>query len=248
MATEENQVPARVVLAASCLGDAVAALDLAAPLAHHLRRELVGLLIEEEAVHFHASMPFARTVAVPGQERKEITAEKMRHAFDRDAREFQNLLRRLGEKENLRWSFRTVRQKIRFGSDGETSTEDFVILGGQVSHSHRTAVLAVFGSHPDQGLANLAAKVAHDTERPLVAFVAENGTSDKSFTPHFPPTIPVKILTYQDGQDLIRLIGRTGSAALLISTECREACDLDRLVEAARCPVLVAAAYGNGNS
>ena len=243
----DKKAGARVILAASCYTDAQAALDLATLLARQMGRELVGLLVEEQAVHFHASMPFARTVATPGTTREEITAKKMQDAFARDAREFEARLRMLGEQENLSWSFRTMHGKLRIKGESEATAEDFLILGGHLSRSHKSAILVVFGPHADPALVDLSTQIASDTDHPIIALVAADETTGAIQEPNFPPALHTKTLAYGDNDALFRLVGRTGAAALIISAECRQRCDLERLIEAARCPVIIAGGPTSAN-
>ncbi len=203
----------RVLIVAGCFADAGPAIGLGVELARHSRAALVGVLAREPALEAATGAPLLS--ARPWQRAPSLTAEDLGRAWAADARAFSARLARVAVAASLHWEFR---------ADSGMSAElactirqpgDVVVLGYRRLMNLRGPVVTL-GLAPEAGAEGLATALAR--------------------------ALGVRVLTLPlDAADDPARIEDLSASALLVGPEIARHPDrLLPLIEAARCPVLIA--------
>ncbi|TCM77337.1 hypothetical protein [Rhodovulum steppense] len=155
----------RVILSATCLAEAEAALPLATGLAAEAGAALAGVLIEDADNIALALAGAARFVDPAGRMLAGLDPARMGAAYARDAARFERLLARAATAAALSWSFRHTQGRLAEALAGIAAPGDLLVLpAGPMRAPLREIVLA---AGADAALAPLAEAAAARLSRPL---------------------------------------------------------------------------------
>jgi len=234
----------RVVVAASCHADAEAALALAAALARMTGAELHGVLVRDQAVIEAATHPGARLLGYGGRPAPRMSGEAMLRAFEADARRLERDLARLS-KPARGAAFRILTGRLPEALRTAAAAGDFAVLGFRRLRYHgrpdagrdgADLVLALgAGIDPPAFAADLARALG----RHLVVLAASGEETRIAAWFDARPGPRPDIRAYRGAEGLVAALDRLGPEGVVLATEERDPRALDRLVEAARCPVIL---------
>lgn len=236
----------RIVIGATCYADATSAIEIGCFLAQSTNGELRAVLIEEEAVFDLSARPSARVVPVGGLSRP-VTPEEMFEAFRRDAAAYEKAIREGAAKRALRWSFEKRRGAFPVEMDNDLTTGDLIIFGRQVLRRGLGEVLVVdYANDLDVSLVEMAANVAREMRLPLHVVLLRHApdaailVSDHARSRMQRLASNVTILEDDDTFGALPAAIRRGPAAtLMISAALARDIGIGRLLDAARCPVIL---------
>ncbi len=234
----------RLILGATCYSDAYSTIELAVPLAGRLGAELLGVLIEEDAILSYAGMPDARTIGEPGKAAQQVTAEKMMAAFRQDAAQFKRALGQAATVAKIAWSFEQRRGQFSRVFEGLAGTGDLLVLAYARPRHHRRAIALVMGQNATPALYSNAAGVAQETGLPLVIFVPVAASAKiraelMQDLPNHRRAPDVVVRDYASYDDLMRQIGALAAGLVFLAADVTGKLDLRQLTDAARCPVAI---------
>jgi nucleotide-binding universal stress UspA family protein len=218
----------RILIGAGCYADARAAMEIAERLAASAGYDLGGLLLDDPAASETAITPGHRVVTCSGALMLAPDRAQMQRAMASDARAFRAQLSRIAESHAVSWSFEQRRGELFSGLIRAAHGWDLLMIGYRRLR-RRTGLVVVIGSGPEPGDVEGAALAN------TLASILRTGTIR---------------LDAGGGDDTAALLARIGRIhAALIVTDAgrgpfRTGDQLRRLVEAARCPVLVLGAAG----
>lgn len=213
----------RIVVAASSFADASAGVRLAALLSARIEADIQGVFIEEETVLVQS--PAARIVSAAGTLLALPSPEELRAAWQRDALAFEREIARIAQIHARSWSFRRLQGRL-FGGLGELlRARDILLLGHRPLLRIRGPVIRLGPSnHLD-----IAAGLAADLGVPLMDIAVSDAAGKKL-------------------DDALALIGRTSATAIVADTVSRAVStpeEIEALLDAARCPVVLVGVPGS---
>lgn len=236
----------RIVIGATCYADATSVIEIGCYLAESTKGELQAILIEEDAVHNLSARPSTRVTPVGGLSRP-VTPEAMVEAFKRDAAAYEKAIRERVAKRAIRWSFEKRRGEFPVVLNHDLSTGDLIVFGYQVLRRGVGELLVVdYANDMDVSLVELAANVAQEMHRPLhVVLLRKSPEAAIKVSEHSRSRMErlATNLTIMDKEDnietLLEAIRRGRVATVMISAELARDIGVGRLLDAARCPVIV---------
>jgi len=211
----------RVILCATCYLDAEAAMSLATELAGQTGAALHGMLVHDTATLSASFGMASAVVSYSGVRATGVTMEDMLGAFRADARRFRDRLQRLARDASLSAAFQEAEGPLTAAVQATATPGDVI----------------VFGFKP-------LALGAHD----LVLVLEDNGT-----VPEFAQNLARKLnkqlvvmpLTGQMQQDMLDRLDRMAPAAVILVSANPDLRSLTRIIETARCPVIVSQPRGD---
>lgn len=234
----------RVVVAASCHADAEAALALAAALARMTGAELQGVLVRDQAVLDAATHPGARLLGYGGRPVPRMSVAAMLRAFEADARRFERDLARLSQPAPAD-AVRILTGRLPDAMRTAAAAGDFAVLGFRHLRYHGRQDAARAGADLVLALGAgidppaFAADLARALGRHLIVLAAAGEEARVAAWFDARPGPRPDIRAYRGAQGLIAALDRLGPEGVVLATEERDPRVLDRLVEAARCPVIL---------
>jgi hypothetical protein len=220
----EPRTHSRIVVAASSFADASSGVRLAALLSARIEADLQGVFIEGETGDLFRS-PAARIVSTTGALLALPSPEEMRATLKREAHAFESEIARIAQSHARPWSFRTIQGRLFGRLDDLLQARDILLLGHRPLLRLRGPVVRLGKTgHPD-----IAAGLAADLGVPLVTVPV---TDDRT-----------------EQEETLEMIGRTSATAIVIDTEAgplRTPEQIEALLEAARCPVILVGAPLSG--
>ena len=236
----------RIVVGATCYADARSVIEISAFLAESIKGELQAVLIEEEAVFSLSARPAARVTLSGGMSRP-VTAQAMMDAFQRDAAAFEKAVRETAAKRAVDWSFETRRGEFPVALNHNLTTGDLIVFGYQVPGRLPGEFLVVdYTNDLDVSLIELAANVAHEMKRPLHVVLLRKSpdhaikVSDHARSRMEQLAVNLTILDQDNSQSaLLDAVRHARVATVMVSAELVRDVGLARLLENARCPVIV---------
>ncbi len=237
-----------VFIGASCFADAQSAIELSTILAESINAVLRGYLFEDEAFYQSAAFPFSRAIHV-GSTLKSVTPDAMMMAFKRDADAYRQTLEAAAAKKALNWTFERRRGEISSITEAGLRTGDLFVLGYQQLKKVRGEILVLETANDlDVSLIELAAKIARAVNTPLHIAL-------------FPQSVEDRLLVSSDADKLLRDVADKTSivkgeqalrkfvegiqsrspTAIIGSSAVVERIGIRTLLEAGRCPLVIAA-------
>lgn len=254
--TSPPKSPRRLLIGAGSFADAQAALRLAERLAETLSGDLGGLLVEETVVTEIVDRPGQRVVTSSGTVVVAPSPRQVRTLMESDARAFRDSLSGLARARTRKWSFERRQGDLIGGLRESARGWDVLLLGHRPMHQRAGRVVLI---SPPGGAARDAADLAHDLARALrtdlVALSFGPETAETSATPATPKTPAAPAADEPRGEHehfasepaLLARLGRLNATAVVLDLAAgplRSYDQLRRLLDAARCPVLVFGAAG----
>ncbi|HKL55246.1 hypothetical protein [Marivita sp.] len=227
---------ARVILGATCYLDAEGAIRVAVEIARQMGADLHGVLVADEAIMAAASTPRARSIGFTGAQVVEVTSARMQAAFRADARRFERQLQHAAQAASLAAAFRQMQGRLVTALDQGAGAGDVLIYGFSRDPGSTDCVALIAGaSPPAPGLAALAARLAQEAGKPLLTFAPPGpGGPD--------------IVTCDGPEALLARLERHRPAAVIGAAPRAELPPLARLLDAARCPLILPATPAEGDS
>ncbi|WP_137700648.1 hypothetical protein [Marimonas lutisalis] len=219
----------RVLVGAGSLADARAALALAGPLSELMPADLGGVFLEEELFAELDEGPYSAFVSVWGT--VQASPARLRAVLESEGKAFRKALGELTGAAEADLSFRRHRGEHVASLCTLARGWDIVVLGYAAPRPARLVIIQIGAPGPSAGdgpgLADILAK-----------------------------RMGAQILTAPDGDEatLLRWLNRTRAMAVVLDMRhgpIRDQAQLRRLVDAARCPVLITGAdtaQGTGES
>ncbi|RKT28247.1 hypothetical protein BXY70_3607 [Roseovarius halotolerans] len=227
---------ARVILGATCYLDAEGAIRVAVEIARQIGADLHGVLVADEAIMAAASTPRARCIGFGGAQVIEVTAARMEAAFRADARRFEQQLQRAAQAASLATAFRQMQGRLATALDQGAGTGDVLIYGFSRDPGSTDCVALVVGAAPPAPrFAALAAQLSQKTGKPLLIFA--------------PPGIGgPDVITCDSPEALLARLERHRPAAVIGAAPRADLPLVARLLDAARCPLILPATSPEGDS
>lgn len=210
--------PRRFVIVAGCYADAGPAIGLAAALARDLRGALFGVLAQEPATAAAEGAPvLTKRLRVTGNA---LTREGLTLAYAADARAFSTRLAVVAEQARLSWDFRTDTGMIADLAWRLREPGDTVLVG------YRRLL---------------------PTDGPVVALCRADDTRTRDLAAALARALGRRVLTLpiESAGDPERIEQLSATALIVAPEAARQATRLAALIEAARCPVLIAPDNGD---
>jgi len=236
----------RIVIGATCYGDASSVIEIGCYLAESTKGELQAILIEEDAVYNLSALPSAQVTPVGGVSRP-VTPEAMLEAFRRDAAAYEKAIRARVAKRAIRWSFAKRRGEFPVVLNHDLSRGDVLVFGYQAMRRGVGELLVVdYANDMDVSLVELASNVAQEMRRDLhVVLLRKSPEAAIRVSEHSRSRMErlATNLTIMDKQDSVETLldtirrGRVGT--VMISAALSRDIGLGRLLDTARCPVSV---------
>lgn len=236
----------RIVLGATCYADASSVIEIGCYLAESTKGELQAILIEQDAVYDLSALPSARVTPVGGASRP-VTPEAMIEAFRRDAAAYEKAIRERAAERAIRWSFEKRRGEFPVVLNHDLSTGDLIVFGYQAMRRGMGELLVVdYANDMDVSLVELASNVAQEMRRDLhIVLLRKSPEAAIKVSEHSRSRMErlATNLTIMDKDDnvetLLATIRHGRVATIMISAELARDIGMGRLLDAARCPVIV---------
>ena len=223
---------ARVILGATCYCDAEAALTIATELARHTGAELHGVLVRDEAILSITNRPFAGIVSYSGVQATEVTTDAMFRAFQADARRFEHQLLRRAKAAALQSAFREIKGRLPEAMRKTAGSGDFIIVGFKRAVRDSNDIVLVIGEGTT--VPEFAEALAKKFRKRLVVLRPKDLKSDQQIE-NQPRDSPDGLLTRLD---------QMSPAAVVLAEPISGLPSLMRIVDAARCPVILSLTQG----
>lgn len=205
----------RVILCATCYLDAEAAMNLATELAHQIGAELQGVMVRDRDSLAASGGRVSAVVSYSGVRATRVTMEDMLNAFRADARRFRDQFLRQAQDAMLSAAFQEAEGRLTEVVQSTARSGDLVVLGvkplTQGGHD-LVVVLEEGGTVPE-----FAKGLAHKLNKHLVAMS----------------------LSQQEQSDPLDRLDRMSPAAVILADANSDLPSLTRIIDAARCPVIV---------
>ena len=238
-----------VVLAAGAGGYSTTTILLAVRLAASTRRQLRGLLVEDEDVLQLTGLPFTREISLTTARERPLEVEHMRRSMRAVEREFQRTLAREAHKLELGWSFAIVRGRLREIGLAEGREAALVIFEPQhaqprVSPSSRIRRLLVVGNGNRDVLPALPAVLQGFESVPVELVLV--GIDPDAITPELIAQGGVEadqVGTREISTDALADLLQAGKVSFdcAILPQPDDSRQLSRLLEGLRCPLVLVA-------
>ncbi|MCB2093011.1 MAG: hypothetical protein KDE11_01260 [Rhodobacteraceae bacterium] len=218
----------RVVLGATCYADAEGGLTVAIELARHAGAELHGLLVQDEASLSAVRVMRARVLSFSGEPAAEVSEQALLSAYRADARRFAERLRGAARMARLRAEFRAVEGRLWDVVQQAAGPGGVVVFGYRRAVGDSGAVVLVLGR--GRTVPGFASALAADLGKHLVV-LAEGA-----------PPAAMAGDVYAGPDQLVRRLSALSPAAVIVAADPAGLPPPARLVEAARCPVVLVTA------
>lgn len=230
----------RVVLGATCYADAEGALTIAAELARQVGAELHGLLVQDEAILTAAGRPRALVVSYSGGQATGVTADAMLRAFQADARRFESELTGLAKTAAIAAEFRATGGRLAEVVLQSAGSGDVAIFGFRRAMRDSGSVVLILGGQGEPP--EFAAPLAQGLRKRLI--VLTGAPRRKEIAKYFArrPGPAPELRVCDDPDALLRRLETLSPAAVIVAADRAELPAPARLVNAARCPVILATA------
>ncbi len=209
----------RILIGAVSFADAESVLRLAEKISTVLTLDLGGLLIEDSDA---TGSPQARLVTLSGNLVPGPSVEQAGVIARAEARAFRAALSRLADARGVGWSFETRTGGLVSGLIGESRGWDLLAIGYRQTHRPSGRIILLGAERGEGG----------EAEAVVDALAATLGTR-------------VERLPRPDDDDTLDRLSRSHAAAVVVELSDGEVLAedaLQRLIDAARCPVLIVAA------
>ncbi|MDW4551164.1 hypothetical protein R5H32_17515 [Defluviimonas sp. D31] len=215
----------RILIGAGSFADAETAIAIAERIAEAVAADLGGVMVEEPDAAGVSGLPCQRVVTSSGMLVVAPSSAQMRILLASDARAFRARLSRVAEARALHWSFERRRGELVSGLWEAARSWDLLLLGHRPISRRRGSVVAILPPGPTEIDARaLAETLASALGTGIVTMTPMAGTEAEA------------------EEALLRRVSRTNAAVVIVDLGAgpvRGPDALRRLLDAARCPVLV---------
>ena len=236
MAPDKTARGARVILGVTCFADADASLEIAVLLAKVIGLDIQGVLVTDEAAVVSANIPGAQVIDYGGGGVRNVTSKTMIEAYETDARMFRKRLTSAAEQASIKSDFQVAHGKLAQALLHWAEAGDLVVYGFRRPIHRGDAVILIMGDQTtDESLLPMARRLAVALGERLVVLLAgkqKNG-------PQIQKPIDGLEIRYFDGASLIENLNRMSPSTVIADPELLSNVPIERLVDIARCPVIV---------
>lgn len=218
----------RVVLGATCFADAEGGLHIAVELARHAGAELHGLLVREEASLSAVRVFRARAVSFTGEPAAEVTETALLRAYRADARRFAERLGGAARLARVAAEFQATEGRLWDAVQKAAGPGGVAVFGYRRAVGDSGSVVLVLGQ--GRAVPAFAAPLAAGMKKHLV--ILSEGAQ--------PARAAGEV--YHGPDELLQRLGALSPAAVIVAADPATLPPAARVVEAARCPVVFAAA------
>lgn len=225
----------RVIIGATCFADADGAITMAAILARKLQGEILGLLVEDDAILRYANFPTATTMTFKSGLAQSVTPEIMAKAFQRDANIFERELTKAAKQVAVRSSFEHQRGQLMPLLQSIASTGDIIFLGYQRTSVAKGKIIFINETPENESpLLELGMEIAHEMHLTLqtINLVKTTQPAPKS------DINPNSTVAVHDKSDLLEYLHKENPTAVIIAPTPENSLDLYKILGAARCPLI----------
>jgi hypothetical protein len=239
--TAENRPRLRVLIGASSFADAAAALKILKPATHRLAMTLGGMLIVDQQVLALCRMPNQRIVSTTGVLAIAPSPGQVSALIEADAKAFRRSLEDLAVPIGAQWMFEQtmgdlISDSLRFRADW-----DVIVLGHRAIHVARGKIVVIAGEGPrNEELTKFAETLAAQSAADRLDLIVGEGAS----------TAGGAHPAFATAETALDALSRTSARAVLLDMSnglLHDAADLQRLLDAARCPVFLFGAASPGS-
>ncbi|MEO9824610.1 MAG: hypothetical protein ABJF50_09375 [Paracoccaceae bacterium] len=226
----------RILVGAGSYVDAAAALRIVQRLADGIQAALGGVLVDEETLEM-CQVPNQRIVQARGTTALAPNRAQMRTLLNADARAFQQSLERIAGPNAANWFFAQERGELVHTSLHAAIGWDLLIIGYRQVHQVPGKIVVLQNDGPANDVMN---KISNRLSDQLSVPNAVFNVADEPDETKAPPA--ANIIHFRNLNDSLRALTRTNAEAVLVdlrSGPLQNQNDLARVIDAARCPVIV---------
>ena len=231
---------AHVILGATCYADAEASLRVAVVLARQIGGEIHGCLVTDEAILASVAHPRARAVAYSGHSLTKVTSKTMHAAFRSDARLFKDRLLRAARQASLDSKFSEASGRLTGVLQDKAKAGDLIVFGFRRAIRDGDRVVLVAGdTPPDTDLLNLGVQLSATLGKRLTLFTVPEFTAEITSRLSELAVTTYDLLPFTGNEELLVELDRMSPSAVVLGLGASDHPSVMRLVDAARCPVIV---------
>ncbi|MHA6265109.1 hypothetical protein ACXYMO_18055 [Arenibacterium sp. CAU 1754] len=237
----------RVILGATCFADAQSALSLAVELAKQMNAELHGLLVQDEAIADAMTNPQALAISFSGARSVSLNPASMLAAFRADARQFEAQLLRCAKAAALGSAFRATEGRLTHVVEQTAAAGDLIVFGYRRTIRDGGDLVLILG---DDGIvkspARIGAALSRRLGKSLSVFVREGHEAEaRNRLAEYGLSAP-QIIGYTGTGALLSALDRMAPAAVIAAMDQPDLPPVARLVDVARCPVILTRSAASG--
>jgi hypothetical protein len=222
----------RILIGASSFADADAALSIVERLTETVCARLGGVLVEEETLEI-CQMPNQRVIQPSGTITLPPNTAQLRTLMQADARAFRKSLARTARPRGTEWVFAHERGDLVHASLLVAASWDVLVLGYRQVHKRRGTII-VFGTHGTgiSAMDAIARRLSDHLHTERIYFEVND----------VPEPVAARDVRFDILDDSLKALTHMNAEAVLVDLQqgaVRTQSDLARVLEAARCPVIV---------
>ena len=227
----------RILVGAGSFADADAALRVVAQLPNAFQAGLGGILVEEVDTLASCQIPNQRIVLVSGATSLAPTQSQMRTLFKADARAFQRSLAHTANPTGAHWVFAQDRGDLVGTALRAATGWDILVIGYRRVHKIPGKIVVLEATHhPSDAVREASNRLSKQLSADRLVFSVDQGVDRPTANQH-PEGFQFKTF-----DDALKALTRTNAQAVLVDLThgpIHNLDDLARLLEVARCPLLV---------
>ncbi|MGC1505306.1 MAG: hypothetical protein WA782_14345 [Sulfitobacter sp.] len=232
----------RILVGAGCFVDAAAALRIVARLPGSSLAGLGGVLVEESDILATCQIPRQRVVLASGATAMAPNLSQVRALLKADARAFQQSLANTADPTGAGWVFTQDKGELVGTALHAATGWDVLVIGHRQVHAVPGKIVVLEATTPSRDSVTVVSERLSkqlSVERILFSVGTEGGMT----TADHPPDG----FRFASFDQALKALARTNAQAVLVDLShgpVHDLADLVRLLEAARCPLVVFGASG----
>ncbi len=227
----------RILVGASCFADAAAALRIVARLPGGFLAGLGGVLVEESDMLATCQIPRQRVVSASGATTMAPSLSQVRALLKADARAFQQSLARTADPTGADWVFAQDKGELVGTALRAATGWDILVIGYRQVHQIPGKIVVLESAHsPQDALAEVSDRLSKHLSADRIVFSVDT-EGDKMTAIQ-----PSDTFQFESLDQALKALTRTNAQAVLIDLAhgpIHHLVDLARLLEFARCPLVV---------
>lgn len=232
----------RVLVSAGCFVDAAAALRLVARLPSGFLAGLGGVLIEESGMLATCQIPLQRVVSASGATVTAPSVSQVRALLKADARAFQKSLALTADPTGAGWVFAQDKGELVGTALRAATGWDVLVIGYRQVHQIPGNIVVLESANPPQdAVTALSDRLAKHLSADRVVFSVDNEGNKTTVVQS------ADRFYFESLDHALKTLARTNAQAVLIDLAygpIHNLVDLTRLLEVARCPLVVFSTSG----
>ena len=242
MATDAT--PTRILIAAACFADADAAMRLIDRILTAPPAELAGVLVDDDIWTNILRLPEQKVVTSAGMMVAPPSTQQARALHESDARAFRKRLEAFARTRSVKWSFEQRRGPLMHSVSKDVATWDILLLGHCNLHRRQGQVVVIASDQSETGRGvQMARSLSHVLKTSVVVLphageIAPKDEASAAGDTHVAPR-------------MLSELSRINASAVVVDlpAEVLQRADLlPRILDAARCPVVVMGASTADNA